>query len=469
MKALKLLITIMIIGVFVVGCSTNNSPGTTSSQEVKQEEAKPSTTTETASETPTPEPTYDLKGQTVKLGVWWDGADPRTVAEKDRTPGTEELIKLIEEAEKKYNCKIEYVKFGDYGKYVENFTTTSLAGEPFADAVVLELFWAFPQLVNKGFITPIDQWLDMSDDKYIAWMKDGGSYNGKQYGFIDAPPSPYGIFYNKTLVEQMGLEDPYTLQQSGEWTWDKFRELMKKATKDTNGDGKTDVYGMTGAYEKTQMLAKQFIYTNKGTVADTVDGQMKFTMDQENAVSGLQFLSDLYNVDKSIMQPVPEDASKEFVAGKGVMYAGFSWEFSGLKDNMKDKELGYVFFPKGPKADKYTSFTAYGNMYMISKYSKNAEATAHILSDISLGQKDKEFSVQSWQTNYPTPELVDTRTQMYDNISYMGGYYAVPDSGKLFEDAVNDITERKVAPATAVEKIKNPFEAGISKLMSETK
>ncbi|KHF32822.1 hypothetical protein CM49_04908 [Paenibacillus sp. P1XP2] len=60
---------------------------------------------------------------------------------KEKSPADEEQIKLIEEVEKKYNTKIEFVKFGDYNKYVENFTTTSLSGEPFADIVLLELFW----------------------------------------------------------------------------------------------------------------------------------------------------------------------------------------------------------------------------------------------------------------------------------------------------------------------------------------
>jgi len=464
MKTLKLMLIALVLVVVAAGCGNKAK----TEEPAKQEEAKTGDTTEPAKEEPAKEEPqekkFDLQGQTIKIGTWWDGADPRSVAEADRDPGTIEQIKLIEAAEKKYNCKIEYVKFGEYDKYVENFTTTSLAGEPFADVVVLELFWAFPQMVDKGLIEPVDQWLDMNDPKYNNWMKAGGSYNGKQYGLYDGAPSPYGFFYNKTLIDQMGLEDPYKLYKEGNWTWDKFREYLKAATKDTNGDGKVDVYGLSGAYEKTPMLAKQFIYTNNGAVAKNDEsGALKFTMGDENSIQALQFMSDLYNTDKSIMQPVPEDASKEFIAGKSVMYAGFSWEYSGLRDNMKDKTLGYVFFPKGPKADAYKTYTAYGNMSMIAKYSKNAEAAAHIASDIML-PNSKEYSVQAWEQSLPTPEFREVRSAMYDNIDYMGSYYAVPDSGKLFEDAINEITGKKVAPVTAVEKIKNQFEANIGKL-----
>ena len=46
---------------------------------------------------------------------------------------------------------------------------------------------------------------------------------------------------------------------------------------------------------------------------------------------------------------------------------------------------------------------------------------------------------------------------------------AVPDGEKLFESVVKEITEGKVSPATAVDKIKPQFEANINKLLQESK
>ncbi|WP_308634608.1 ABC transporter substrate-binding protein [Paenibacillus silvisoli] len=455
----------------MVGCSSKNeNTGNTANEGAANTEtatnAANTTNTATNTEEAPAENASDLQGATVKIGLWWDGADPRLLEEKDRGPAEDEQIALIEAAEKKYNCKIEFVKFGDYGKYVENLTTTSLAGDPFADVVVLELFWSFPSLVNKGFILPIDDMLDLSDPKYISWMKAGGSFQGKQYGFIDSPPSPYGIFYNKKLVQQLGIEDPYELQKSGNWTWDKFRELAKAATKDSDGDGKTDVFGFIG---DLKVSTSQFVYGNKGSYDQDENGNMKFNMDSANTLQGLQLVSDMYNVDKSIIQPAPQDGNdKAFIAGKGVMYGGFSWELGGLKDNMKDTELGYVFFPKAPNASDYTSYTPYGNMYMVSKYSKHPEVAMKIMDEISLGGKLKELAVEGWKNQF-TPEALDTRTQMYDKIGYAGSYIAIPDADKLVDGVLKDITEGKVAPATAVEKIKSQFESGIAKLQADSK
>jgi ABC-type glycerol-3-phosphate transport system substrate-binding protein len=465
-RSLMVLVVAFIVVISMIGCSSNknndSSPSVSSSPSASSSPSESPSASPSASSDSTP----DLQGATIKIGTWWDGADPRQMAEKDRGPAEDEQIALIDAAEKKYNGKIEFVKFGDYGKYVENFTTTSLAGDPFADVVVLELFWAFPELANKGFILPIDGMLDLSDTKYIPWMKTGGNFQGQQYGFIDSPPSPYGIFYNKKLVQQLGLDDPYELQKNGQWTWDKFRELAKKATKDTNGDGKTDVFGFIG---DMKISLEQFVYGNKGSFDKDETGNMKFSMDSANSIQGLQLMSDMYNVDKSIIQPAPKDGNdKAFIAGKSVMYGGFSWELGGLKDNMKDTELGYVFFPKAPNATDYTSFTPYGNMYMVSKYSKNPDIAMKIMDEISLHGKNKELALESWKNSY-TPDALETRVQMYDKIDYSGSYIAVPDADKLVDGVVKDITEGKVAPATAVEKIKNQFDAGIQKLQANSK
>ncbi|WP_372632146.1 ABC transporter substrate-binding protein [Cohnella sp.] len=454
-----------LLAVSLVGCSGSKSNSGSSPSASPSASPSPSASeSPSASPSESAEPAPDLQGATVKIGLWWDGADPRGIAEADRTPADDEKVALIEAAEKKYNGKIEFVKFGDYGKYVENFTTTSLAGEPFADIVVLELFWAFPQLVNKGFVAPLDDLLDTSDPKYIAWMKNGGTFDGKQYGFIDSPPSPYGLFYNKKLVQELGLEDPFQLQQSGEWTWDKFRELAKKATQDTNGDGKTDVFGFIGDM-KTSL--EQFVYGNKGAFDKDESGNMKFSMDSANSIQGLQLMYDMYNVDKSIVQPAPEEGNdKAFIAGRSIMYSGFNWEYSGLKDNMPGVELGYVFFPKAPNATDYTAFTPYGNMYMLSKYSKHPEIAVKIMDEISLHGKNKELAMEAWKNSWP-PEAYETRVQMYDKIDYSGSFIAVPEGDQLVDQVVKDITEGKVAPATAAEKVKNQFDANIQKMLGE--
>ena len=49
-----------------------------------------------------------------------------------------------------------------------------------------------------------------------------------------------GTFFNKELVEQNGIENPYDLVRSNKWTIDKFMELNTNKYSDLNGDGNID-------------------------------------------------------------------------------------------------------------------------------------------------------------------------------------------------------------------------------------
>jgi len=55
--------------------------------------------------------------------------------------------------------------------------------------------------------------------------------------------------FNKQIVKDNGLEDPYVLVKEGKWTVDKLYEMAKATAKDLNGDGKmtpdADQYGYT--------------------------------------------------------------------------------------------------------------------------------------------------------------------------------------------------------------------------------
>ncbi|WP_274365096.1 extracellular solute-binding protein [Paenibacillus thermotolerans] len=451
----------------VIGCGKSNSGSEDNTSSDQQETTTPEDNTATTDEpAETVDNIPDLGGDTIKIGSWWDGMDPRQIAEADRGPSDELAIQLINDTEKKYNVKIEFVKFGDYGKYVENLTTTALSGEPFADIVALELFWSFPTLVNQGFLAPIDDQVDVSDKtEYTDWLRSAGTFQGHQYGYYDGTPSPFGLIYNKTLVQKLGLPDPYELQKSGEWTWEKFRQFMKDATKDTNGDGKTDVWGLTGGWDGLARITENFLYANQGAVTKEENGQVKFNLDSPNSIEALSFVSDIYNVDKTVQTP-PEgsDPFKEFTSQNGVMVAGFNWNIGDLVTNMPDQELGYVFFPKAPQANGYTTFTPYGNMFFVVKQSKHADIAMKIYDEISLKSKLKEMALENWKQGYPTMDMVDTRSQMYDTVQYSGDYLSVPDGGTLFSQVIDDITKGKIAPSTAVDKVKGQFEGKIAEL-----
>jgi hypothetical protein len=71
---------------------------------------------------------------------------------------------------------------------------------------------------------------------------DNVSIGGKLYFCLsDIPVQPnqlaWALCFNKTVMKDLGLEEPYELVRGGVWTIDAMLELMKKGSRDLNGDG----------------------------------------------------------------------------------------------------------------------------------------------------------------------------------------------------------------------------------------
>jgi len=72
--------------------------------------------------------------------------------------------------------------------------------------------------------------LTVANKKYFAV----GAFEFSSYDYA------YALVFNKQLIQNYGLENPFDLVKSGKWTFDKFTEMAKAGTFELNGDGKMD-------------------------------------------------------------------------------------------------------------------------------------------------------------------------------------------------------------------------------------
>ncbi|MCL2158250.1 MAG: hypothetical protein FWH48_02460 [Oscillospiraceae bacterium] len=72
--------------------------------------------------------------------------------------------------------------------------------------------------------------LTLGGSQYVAL----GNFNFASYEISHA------LLFNKTMIQEYALENPYTLVNEGTWTFDKMEELMKQVITDLNGDGAMD-------------------------------------------------------------------------------------------------------------------------------------------------------------------------------------------------------------------------------------
>jgi multiple sugar transport system substrate-binding protein len=148
--------------------------------------------------------------------------------------------------------------------------------------------------VKAGFIQNIQSYLDASekiatDDIWESAVKryryDGTrTWQGDQYG-IPKDMGPTVMYYNKQLFIDNGVELP---PADKPWTWDQFLDACKKLSKDLNGDGKNDQFGVGPIWWEA------FVLSNGGKILS--DDFTEFLMWEDDAAAGLQFAADLTNV-----------------------------------------------------------------------------------------------------------------------------------------------------------------------------
>jgi ABC-type glycerol-3-phosphate transport system substrate-binding protein len=107
------------------------------------------------------------------------------------------------------------------------------------DVLYANLYWVKDFALN-GWLTPVSDYFNKEEmaDFYKSFV-DYATVEGKVYGFF-TETSVATIIYRKSMLKEAGVTVP-TLDQA--WTWDQFFQAAQKVTKDTNGDGKTDIWG----------------------------------------------------------------------------------------------------------------------------------------------------------------------------------------------------------------------------------
>ena len=86
------------------------------------------------------------------------------------------------------------------------------------------------------------------------------------------------MFFNKDMIDQYNLDNPYTLVNEYAWTIDKVGEMSSVVTNDTNGDGKMtedDTWGLSVAYNAPISF---YFGAGERIVVDDGAGGLKFAI-----------------------------------------------------------------------------------------------------------------------------------------------------------------------------------------------
>lgn len=151
--------------------------------------------------------------------------------------------------EERFDVQIEWVKIEDQG--LSNLKTSVQADSHEYDLAFTHYSNSLDSFAADSYVVDWNIIPNINFEK-PWWNKDSNetlSINGKIFFTVSDIMllDPNATFFNKDMVKNYGLEDPYQIVRDGKWTYDKLYELGTKVAQDLNGDGKwtdQDQYGL---------------------------------------------------------------------------------------------------------------------------------------------------------------------------------------------------------------------------------
>lgn len=214
------------------------------------------------------------------------------------------------------------------------------AGTP-ADIVLLN-YRRYAAFAAKGALEPLGPYLDQS-----RLLSPGDFYTEAMTPFIwqgvlmciPQNLSSLVVYYNRDLFRAAGLPDP-----SPDWTWNDFLQTAQRLTRDTDGDGNIDQYGL--GTEVSLFRVAPFIWQNGGDLVDNPQAPARLALDTPAAREAIQWFVDLqvkHGVTPDAVAEAAESSESRFLNGRlGMLLnsrrgvptyrtiTGFDWDVAPL-------------------------------------------------------------------------------------------------------------------------------------------
>lgn len=315
------IVSFMILG--LISCSNpagsgknnNNEDDAYGKQSSKTADSNdsPQDITETADEIP--EPDYDFGGYKFRILVNGDAFGDYRAREFFAPEQTGDVIndavyKRNITAEEKYNFSLEIIGDTTYSSPAQTVAAKSIkSGDDAYDMVM-------PYMTMDGASSLAQQnlLLDLKtlnglnlenpwwDQRANGQLPIGGRlfFTTGDISIVLGSYCTFGILFNKSLIRDNDLENPYALVKSGDWTIDKMYDMAKNITKDINGDGTLSHEDQWGVLSELNASNGMFFSSGEHIVSQGSDGYPEITMYNPRSVSVIDkvfdFLQDEHTV-----------------------------------------------------------------------------------------------------------------------------------------------------------------------------
>lgn len=286
-----------------------------------------------------------------------------------------------------------------------------------------DLFWlkdyTSPAFLRFNTLAPLDSYIRQDTSFQVAdffpLFRDAYKYKGQYYGF-PKDFNVYVLFYNKDMFAKAGISRPPT-------NWQELESVAQKLTKDTNGDGKIDQFGLV--VEPVVEMLMPFVYQNGGALHDKAGNPQ---INEPPFLGALDFYANLY---RNKIATIPTDVGAgwngdAFGRKNAAMVISGGWLIPYLKDGYPKISYGVAPLPQG----KTKATIAFTTAYVIPKEAKHPENAWKMLSYFAGKEGMKQWTKTGLA--FPTRQSVANANGFYQHPTYRVFMESVPFARPLF-------------------------------------
>lgn len=289
--------------------------------------------------------------------VKWNMICALSYDEMNGEPLNDAIYKRNQDVTEKLNFVLNEVNI-DYEQLKDTLASCVLAGDDTYD-IAYQLANQTQTGISDGYyycLNDLDN-LHLDEPYWNQKFLDATSIAGKNYFAVSSLhlmsfDGLWCMYFNKDMMDKLGLDYPYQLVREGNWTIDKLEEYCKSAA-NLNGDdsfalsgtGKA-VYGMTSFYS----CIPKFIFGFDARYVGKNEKDLPyFTADSEHFISSVQRLEKFLTTDGYYAAGADNDGESTFFMslfrdGRALFLGSEIVSSSSLRD--METPFGIVPFPK---------------------------------------------------------------------------------------------------------------------------
>lgn len=241
-----------------------------------------------------------------------------------------------------------------------------------------------PIYANAGVLEPldIDDMPTISRSSFFDKAIDALSYKNKLYA-VPRDISNMVIYINKDIFKKYNVPCPNKY-----WNFQDFLILAQKLTKDIDGDGRTDLWGISFEEEPALFYLPYLMSEGGGILSDDTN---TLIINSPESQKGLNFYADLrnkYHVAPTESESASETMAQMFLQGKLAMQLSGRWLVPKYKTDAKF-DWNVVNFPAG---DKGSIVPLDASGWAIAKSSKHKAEAVKLIDFLASKSSIEKFS-----------------------------------------------------------------------------